>query len=136
LLVVEPSRSRTNEPGTDTSPANVGFFKMSDTRRKNHFYPKLTMRTWFSFGVSRYPEQEIRANRDDKLAEKGADGKNTKKTVWRFESAREDGSGKLNTFDETGFKRRDNRKLKRQASKDTRRIGKKIIKRDTDDFRT
>ncbi len=47
---------------------------------------------------------------------------------WRYESAKKDGSGKMDTFDEVGSKKRGNTKLKRQASKDTRRIGKRIIR--------
>lgn len=108
---------------------------MSDTKRNNHVYPKRTLRTWAGLGVDLYRNaaREIRARRDEKLTEKGADGHNEKgRAVWRFESARPDGSGKLNTHDETGAKRRDNRKLKRQASKDTRRIGKQITKKELD----
>lgn len=108
---------------------------MSDTKRNNHQYPKRTLRTWVGLGVQMYRnvEREVRARRDEKLTEKGADGHNDKgRSEWRFESARADGSGKLNTYNETGAKRRDNRKLKRQASKDTRRIGKKLAKKELD----
>ncbi len=108
---------------------------MSDTRRKNHTYPKRTLRSWASLGVKMYRNaaREARERRDEKLTEKGADGHNEKgRAVWRFESARPDGSGKLDTYNETGAKRRDNRKLKRQASKDTRRIGKQITKKELD----
>jgi len=43
---------------------------------------------------------------------------------WRFLSARRDGSGKLNTFDETNNSGHNNTALKRVTSKDTRRFGK------------
>jgi len=108
---------------------------MSDTKRKNHVYPKRTMRTWASLGVNLYRnlERQARERRDDKLTEKGADGHNEKsRGYWRYDSAKPDGSGKMDTFNETGAKRRKNRALKRQASKDTRRIGKQIAKRELD----
>jgi hypothetical protein len=108
---------------------------MSDTKRNNHVYPKRTLRTWASLGVNLYRNaaREARERRDQKLTEKGADGKNEKsRGYWRFESAKPDGSGKMDTFNETGAKRRNNRALKRQSSKDTRRIGKQITKRELD----
>ena len=108
---------------------------MSDTKRKNHVYPKRTLRKWVSLGVNLYRNaaREARERRDDKLTEKGADGKNEKSPrhgYWRYDRAKPDGSGKMDTFNETGAKRRKNRALKRQASKDTRRIGKKIIRKE------
>lgn len=107
---------------------------MSDTRRRNYEetvrYTSLTH--WLQYGFKISKTRAARVERDQKLIEKGADGHNAKSSTWRFLSARPDGSGKLNTFDETGAKRRDNRKLKRQASKDTRRIGKDIIRKELD----
>jgi hypothetical protein len=63
---------------------------------------------------------------------KGADG--TSRTSWRFDSARNDGSGKLDGYDETGAKPRNNRALKRRASKDTRRYGKLNTRKELDDL--
>lgn len=71
------------------------------------------------------------AERQLAIYKKTPDGKI--RTDWRYEGAKHDGSGKLNTFDETGAPRRGCTKLKRQASKDTRRYGKKNIKRELDD---
>jgi hypothetical protein len=109
---------------------------MSDTKRNNHVYPKRTLRTWASLGVNLYRnlEQQARERRDEKLTEKGADGHNEKgpRAYWRYEGAKRDGSGKMDLYTETGSKRRGNRNTKRRASKDTRRIGKQIIKKELD----
>ena len=105
---------------------------MSDTRRRNNErtvrYTSITH--WLKYGFKISKADADRMERDQKLVVKGADGKNAKSNTWRFMSAKDDGSGKLDTHDETGAKRRDNRKLKRQASKDTRRIAKKIIRKE------
>ena len=83
----------------------------------------------------KYPEAmakfEKEEERRQKLEKKGADG--TSRKAWRFDSAREDGSGKLDTFDEIGSSRRNNKKKKRVASKDTRRFGKVKIRKELDD---
>lgn len=51
---------------------------------------------------------------------------------WRYTSAKKDGSGKVDTYNEISSKSRGNTKLKRQVSKDTRRIGKKLCKKELD----
>ena len=107
---------------------------MSDTRRRNdkQTVQYTSLSYWLQYGFKISKTRAARMERDQKLLEKGADGKNAKSTTWRFLSAKEDGSGKLNTHDETGSKRRNNRALKRQSSKDTRRIGKQITKKELD----
>lgn len=105
---------------------------MSDTRRRNdkQTVQYTSLSYWLQYGFKIPRTRAARMERDQKLLEKGADGKNAKSNTWRFLSAKDDGSGKLDTHDETGAKRRKNRALKRQASKDTRRIGKQITKKE------
>lgn len=115
---------------------------MSDTRRRNAKPTNASESRadfWLSFWLRNASNKKQKAfiqkaKREKKLEEKGADGHNVKDNDWRFESAKKDGSGKLNTFDETGAKRRANRKLKRHASKDTRRIGKAIARKESEDI--
>jgi len=113
---------------------------MSDTYRRNHpdAVKYTSLQYWLEYGIKmpkgRFIARQARAKRDQALIDKGADGKNAKgRSYYRFDAARVDGSGKLNTYCETGAKRRNNRALKRQASKDTRRYGKQNIKRGLDD---
>lgn len=72
------------------------------------------------------------AERQLAIYQKSPDGKT--RSDWRYEGAKHDGSGKLNTFDETGAPRRGCRRLKRQASKDTRRFGKEIARKELDNL--
>lgn len=100
---------------------------MSDTRRKNSKslesdsikYPNLY--GWWD-------------PRKWGMIKKGADGNNYKDNYWRYETARDDGSGKLDTFNEHGANDRNMTKMKRQASKDTRRYGKRNMRKELDDL--
>lgn len=112
---------------------------MSDTNRKNHpdavRYTSLSY--WLEYGIKRMktPEEihefKKKCARDDALIKKGADGHNAKgRSQYRFDNARVDGSGKLNTYTEYGAPRHKNKQNKRSTSKDTRRYGKNQLRKD------
>lgn len=114
---------------------------MSDTNRRNH--PDAVRYTslmyWLEYGIKRMNSKEAKLNyqrkceRDDALTKKGADGHNAKgRSQYRFDRARTDGSGKLNTYTEYGAPRHANKKNKRSSSKDTRRYGKEQLRKELD----
>lgn len=116
---------------------------MSDTHRShNHsmveYYKKIIGEIKSGkrarYGIWGRVKKDLLAEAQRQLAiyEKTPDGK--MRSDWRYEGAKHDGSGKLDTFDETGAPRRGCRRLKRQASKDTRRYGKRNTRKELDDL--
>lgn len=117
---------------------------MSDTVRKNHpdviYWITRDEAYWVEYGI-KYPHRKAWAdaqnaywNRRTHLTHKGTDGHNAKgRSCWRFDSARIDGSGKLNTYTEYGAPRHANKRNKRSSSKDTRRYGREILRKELDE---